>query len=110
MSEKDIERSILHYLSMLPNCFSWKEDSQGMIWDKGGERKVIKLRSRYRAEGKSDILGVYRGKFFAIEVKSGRGKPTQAQLNFIESIKRAGGHGIVVWSLDEAISFMNQIK
>jgi len=49
-------------------------------------------------EGSSDIIGIYKGKFLAMEVKSALGQPTQKQLNFIKAVKSAGGIAGVVRS------------
>lgn len=49
--------------------------------------------------GVPDIVGCYRGMFFAIECKAGKNKPTALQEVNIESIRRAGG---AVWVVNEA--------
>lgn len=43
-----------------------------------------------------DYLGCYLGRFFAIETKKPRAKPTERQLQTIASIERAGGKVFVV--------------
>jgi Holliday junction resolvase len=50
----------------------------------------------YGRMGVPDIVGCYRGYFFAIECKAGRGKPTELQLLELERIREAGGIAIVV--------------
>jgi hypothetical protein len=62
---------------------------------------------RYGVGGKggSDLIGITRdGKFAAIEVKIGRGKPTPEQIKFVEFIHSMGGRAAVVWSVDEAMA------
>lgn len=46
--------------------------------------------------GVPDIVGSYKGSFFAIECKAGRGKPTALQLNEIKAINDSGAIAIVV--------------
>jgi Holliday junction resolvase len=50
----------------------------------------------YGRSGVPDIVGCYRGKFFAIECKAGRGKPTEMQQYNLAMIKESGGMAIVV--------------
>ena len=50
----------------------------------------------YGKSGVPDIVGVYKGKFFGIECKAGKNKPTPLQNKNLEDIKRAGGIAMVV--------------
>ena len=50
----------------------------------------------YGASGVPDIVGCYKGKFFAIECKAGKGKTTALQEKNIAQIKATGGLAIVV--------------
>jgi len=50
----------------------------------------------YGASGVPDIVGCYRGKFFAIECKAGKGKTTALQVKNIAQIIATGGKAIVV--------------
>jgi Holliday junction resolvase len=50
----------------------------------------------YGKSGVPDIVGCYRGYFFAIECKAGSNKPTPLQDRNIEEIRRAGGLVVVV--------------
>lgn len=52
----------------------------------------------YGRMGIPDIIGCYRGYFFAIECKAGRGKLTALQELEIERIREAGG---VAWVVNE---------
>lgn len=52
----------------------------------------------YGRMGIPDIVGCYRGYFFAIECKAGRGKPTALQDRELELIREAGG---VAWVINE---------
>jgi hypothetical protein len=38
--------------------------------------------------------------YLAIEVKFGKGKPTPEQIEFLESVARAGGVGLVAYDVD----------
>jgi hypothetical protein len=50
----------------------------------------------YGASGIPDIVGCYRGRFFAIECKAGKGKTTALQEKNIAQIREAGGRVMVV--------------
>jgi len=50
----------------------------------------------YGASGVPDIVGCYKGKFFAIECKAGKGKTTALQEKNIAQIIAQGGIAIVV--------------
>jgi len=45
--------------------------------------------------GVPDIVGCYKGKFFGIECKAGKNKPTKLQLLELNKLKDAGGLAIV---------------
>ena len=53
--------------------------------------------------GIPDFVGVYRGRFFAIEAKSATGRPTKMQLAVHELIRKAGGVVEIVKPGDVAI-------
>lgn len=50
----------------------------------------------FGAAGIPDIVGCYRGKFFAIECKAGKGKTTALQEKNIAQIREADGRVMVV--------------
>ena len=50
----------------------------------------------YGASGVPDIVGCYHGKFFGIECKAGKNKPTPLQQKNLDSINAMGGIALVV--------------
>jgi len=50
----------------------------------------------YGSSGVPDIVGCYRGRFFGIECKAGKGKTTALQDKNLADIARAGGIALVV--------------
>jgi Holliday junction resolvase len=50
----------------------------------------------YGGSGVPDIVGCYNGKFFGIECKAGKNKPTALQLKQLEAIKATGGVSLVI--------------
>jgi hypothetical protein len=54
------------------------------------------LSGGYGSSGVPDIVGCYKGKFFAIECKAGKNKPTALQERSMQKIIGNGGVAIVV--------------
>jgi hypothetical protein len=53
-------------------------------------------------EGSSDLIGWTKdGRFLAIEVKHGNGKPTPEQEHFIASVRKAGGVAGIAYSVSD---------
>ena len=50
----------------------------------------------YGASGVPDIVGCYRGDFFAIECKAGKNIPTALQERNLAQIKKCGGYALVI--------------
>jgi len=105
MSEKILEQSILHYLNLQPGWFAFKYYSVG-IFDPGG---FYRKKSRFAPNGISDIIGLYNGRFIAIEVKIKGNKPTEQQQAFINKVNKTGGAATWVDSLIKAMEFVNEL-
>lgn len=99
--EKPIEKAILQYLEFVDDCYAWKNNTVG-IYDKA-KGIYRKSRSKYAINGTSDILGVYRGRFLAIEVKTPQTKnrPSEDQRMFIERINYHGGIAFIATSVED---------
>ena len=50
----------------------------------------------YGKSGVPDIVGSYYGKFFGIECKAGKNKPTALQLKNLQEIAESGGVAMVI--------------
>ena len=88
--EKKIENNIIDWLNTLPGCFAFK-------YHVGGKRGQIRTKgNRYTPNGMPDVLGVYHGQFFAIEVKFGNGKPSKEQCEMMNMLEAKGA--FVFWS------------
>lgn len=58
-------------------------------------------------KGISDIIGMINGRFFAIEIKTRKGAFQAGQEEFLRSVNRAGGIGIVARSVDDVIEALD---
>lgn len=53
--------------------------------------------------GVADILGCYKGRLLAIEVKAGKGRLSEAQAKFLNRVRDEGGIAIVAYSVEAVI-------
>lgn len=102
LKEADIEHLILNYLNGLKDCVAWKNPTVGYFDAKKGVfRKQV---SRYAINGVSDILGIYKGRMLAIEVKRPQNKERpDHQTHFINMINRHGGIAFFATSIDDVV-------
>lgn len=100
MKESDIQRLIMLALSEA-GCVVWRNNS-GCLKDARG----VPVRFGVGSPGGSDLIGIYKGRFCAFEVKTPKGKATDAQLNFIAAVIKNGGIAGVVRSPGEAIELL----
>lgn len=107
--ELKVKREISQYILLAKkDVFFWWQKSVGVFDPR--TMSFRKNKSRFEINGVSDILGVYRGKFFAIEVKSKNGKPTKEQIEFLENVKRHGGYACVARSVDDVVKLFDEIE
>lgn len=83
MTEKSLTVKVLAYLRTVPDS-TWFKVHGGM----------------YQQSGISDIIGVVRGRFVAIELKVGKNRPTALQSRFLDEVRRALGIGIVAYDVE----------
>lgn len=60
--------------------------------------------------GSSDIIGIYRGRFLAIEVKTKRGVVSKNQEKFLKTVNNAGGIGFVARTADDVKKVLTNIS
>lgn len=89
--EKNIQSDILDRLGLLKGGFFWRENSGMVEQEYGGKKRVW----RAGIKGISDIMGVYKGRLVAIEVKRPGKKPSLFQVAFMQRVKECGGVAFV---------------
>jgi hypothetical protein len=99
--EQDIQRAVLDHLRMRGN--------KGLVYfavPNGGFRSPIEasiMKGLGVKAGVSDLILLYSGAFYAMELKAESGKATLPQAAFLAEVRAAGGHTAVCGSLDAAI-------
>jgi hypothetical protein len=59
--------------------------------------------------GISDIIGMYNGRYLAIEVKTKTGRVSEHQQEFIDEVKANGGIAFVARSVDDVINGLREV-
>lgn len=98
-SEEQIEHQILVYLNVTKKGFFWKNVSAGYF----DGRSFRKHKSPFAINGTPDILGIIHGDFVGFEVKSAKGKPSEAQEAFKKKALSVGARVCVVRSLSDVV-------
>lgn len=98
MRESRIQDDIRIALGRIPSLCLWRNNCG---FD--GERKV-----RYGVgnPGGADLIGVYNGRFVAVEIKTPTGKQTEEQRTFQRLVESKGGVYVVLRSVDEALAWV----
>jgi hypothetical protein len=104
--EKVTQREILDWL-WDRKIFCWKTNTVGVFnpWT-GSFRKL----GRYQPRGVADIIGIYKKKFLAIEVKRKGGKVSEPQREFLQKVIDCGGIGFVACSKEEVEEKLKPLK
>jgi penicillin-binding protein-related factor A (putative recombinase) len=95
--EKLIENAILEYLAAR-DIFAFKVKTSGTY---DPVIKGFRKPGKYYLKGVSDILGLYQGRFLAIEVKTKTGRLSPVQKLFLERVKSYGGIAFVARSVED---------
>jgi hypothetical protein len=108
--EQEIQRAVIQHLRQrgVPGIVYWHTPNGAFY---GGKRNAkgaaiqgsIMSGLGVRA-GVSDLIAVHGGKIFALELKAPGGRASEAQMEFIADIDRAGAFTALVEGLDAAIA------
>jgi len=104
--ERAIQNQICSYLK-LKGALVFIHDSVG-IFDPA--RGVFRRNSSpHRLRGVADLLGIYKGRPLAVEVKTKTGRVSPHQKEFLENWVKAGGIGFVARSVEDVIDALSGI-
>ena len=102
--EDAIQRAVFDHIGAhgAPGLVAWHTPN-------GGKRNAVEA-ARFKAmgvrPGVSDLVAVHDGRIFALELKAPGGRPTEAQLEFIADMERAGAFTCVAEGLDQALAVL----
>jgi len=84
------------------------------VWrNETGTARHLNRHVRYGlCRGSSDLIGILSpaGRLVALEVKTAAGRPTREQLLFLDVVRRFGGFGAIVRSVDEAHAALDRAR
>lgn len=96
MSETPIMRDILVAVTALPGGMFWRANVGTAVTAAGSVMT-------FNLPGMADIMGCYRERAVAIEVKDAKGKQRKNQQDFQRVFERAGGLYVIARSVDAAL-------
>jgi hypothetical protein len=99
--EDNIQRAVFQHIRVrgVPGLVAWHTPN-------GGARKPIEaaiLQGLGVRAGVSDVIAVYESKVFALELKSEHGRASDAQLEFLADIEKAGALTAISHGIDSAL-------
>lgn len=93
--EADVQKQIMQFLRY-KNVFHYRNNT-GAYSDKESGRYI-----RFGSKGAGDIIAIYPGgRYWSIEVKRPGGKLSDDQIEFLLSVRKAGGVGSCVESIED---------
>jgi len=105
--EARIQRAIVQYVRLraVPDLI-WGASTSGMLM---APRTAAHMKLMGMEPGWPDLMFVIGGRFFAIEMKSAKGRQSEPQKDFQRKLTAQGGRYDVVFSLDEAMKVLKAI-
>lgn len=105
MSESQLQDAIRLVLGQDPDGCWWRNNC-GLAWMKNG----APVRFGVGSPGGADLIGLYRGRFVAVEIKTPVGRQSAEQRLFQQLVERKGGIYVVLRSADEARQWLAQMR
>lgn len=101
-SEDTIQRAVFQHLKArsAPGVFAFAVPN-------GGKRRPIEaaiMKGLGVTAGVPDVIAIYRGNVYALELKAEGGRASEAQLEAISRIREAGGYAAIAEGLDRALA------
>ena len=102
--EQIVQRAVCDYL--------WLRAKPGVVWwhtpngGKRSKREGAELKRQGVLAGVSDLILLHDGNFFALELKAPKGRPSDAQREFLNGVNDAGGYSAYAVGVDRAIEVL----
>lgn len=100
MRESEVQRAILLAVNARTDATLWR-NNVGVDTARGVRYGLC--------PGSADLIGVCRGKFVALEVKSATGRASDAQNRFAKIVRDRGGIYAIVRSASEAMEVLDAL-
>lgn len=100
MKEGDIQVSICEYLEWKRHFF-WRQNSSGSFYAGEDGSRQFRKPPKYAKNGVPDIIVIKDGKFIGLEVKTPKGRQSDAQKEFERDVTAAGGCYNIVTSIED---------
>lgn len=87
----------------LAGYFVWRQNNGGVY-----DAKLGRYRANSATPGVSDIMGFHAqtGRIIACEIKAGKDRLSDAQVDFLAAVETAGGAALVVRHADDLKSYL----
>jgi hypothetical protein len=108
MNTNQLTRAIIRYFELRGDLV-WRNNTGAFpIQDATHRRRFF----RAGAKGSGDIFVVLapRGEFLSVEVKAGRDRVRESQIEWIHKVERAGGLTLIARSLDDVVEWCAKHK
>lgn len=112
--ETKIQNAIMLALSEA-GCIVWRNETAGAWVGKKvhGEGNTVTLANARMIQaglctGSADLIGIHKpsGRFLAVEVKTGTGRPSDEQQKFLAAVTNAGGIAGIARSTQDALDLL----
>lgn len=100
MSESALQDAIRLALGNVPGLVLWRNNI-GVA-----EMRGYKVRFGVGGPGGADLIGCYRGRFVAVEIKTPTGRQSPDQKTFQQLVESKGGTYVILRSVDEALAWI----
>lgn len=105
MTESQLQDAIRLALGSDPALVLWR-NNVGMAWMRNG----APVRFGVGGPGAADLVGMYAGRFIAIEIKTPVGRQSAEQRTFQQLVERKGGIYVVLRSVDDARAWLATMR
>jgi hypothetical protein len=103
MTEAELQAEILLAVGSRPDCRIWRNNT-GVGRTLSGQRVI-----RFGLVGSADLLGILRGgRFLAVEVKTAKGRQSEAQRNFQRMIESMGGIYVLARDVQTVVDVIDE--
>lgn len=99
-----IQDEIRLALGEVPGLVLWRNNI--------GEARYGEARVPYGVggDGGADLIGCYRGRFLAVEIKTPTGRQSPEQITFAACVERNGGEYVVLRSVEDARAWLADLR